>query len=297
MKYFVGCVCLLLVVSLCHAQNEDMPHCDVSKEIITKNGIKVFAQENRNYFLGIYRKAYSWKIVYKFDSSGNIISQNWVSLKNEKQDHITTYKYDAHGNLTNRKITSEGFNVEYEYFYTYNSQGLIEQYYTQSDRKILYKYDRDKLVTYKLDLTPIDTVQTWSYFYENKRLSEVRHKLRALPTSFVTRYRYENNKLILEIETTNSDTISATSYHYNSDGKETEEINAARGEISSKNREYNSLGQLAKFTKKTGKDKEVTIYSYDNDGFLVGKEERSDLIFGVVDRSKFYYQQTEKINK
>jgi hypothetical protein len=292
MKYFVICVCLLLVVSLCHAQNEDMPHCDVSKEIIAKNGIRVLVQENRNYFLGLYRKAYSWKIVYKFDLSGNIISQNWVSLKNEKLDHINTYKYDAHGNLTDRKITSEGFNVEYEYFYTYNSHGLIEQYYTQPDRKILYKYDQDKLVTYKLDITPIDTVQTWSYFYENKQLSEVHHKLRALPTSFVTRYRYENNKLKLEVETTNSDTISTTSYLYNSDEKKTEEINITRGEISSKNWEYNLLGQLVKFTQKSGKDKDVVIFSYDSNGFLVGKEERSDLIFGVVDKSKFYYQET-----
>lgn len=294
MNYIVLCMLLCVAALSVTAQNEDKPHCGISKEDIEKNKISTLIVENKHYAWGIYRKQYSWSRTYTFDTNGNIVKEDWVSLKSGKLDHSNHYTYDSHENLTGRKIVGDNLNVENRYYFSYNSKGLMDQYWTQPHTKLLFKYNEDGLPVNKLEVSPTDTSLEWNYVYENKLLVEEQYKIRALPTPFITRYIYQNNRLVFELKTHGIDTVGKIAYRYNAMGKMVEKIEIMRGGTKAENWSYDTLGQLIKFERKSDKDIETTEYLYDTNGLLISTKEKASFMPGVVDKSILHYPDMKK---
>ncbi len=287
---------LLSGVFFSHAQNEDVPQSPVSKDVIVKNRIRVLVCESRNYFWGWHRKSNSWRITYNFDTSGNIIREDWQSLKDGIQSHSAIFKYDEHGNLTNRKIVSENLDMENQYFYKYDSNGLMVQYYTDPNpqTKLLFRYNAEGFIVNKQEVTPTHTTREWNYFYADKHLIEVQDKPRGFSMPYITKYHYENDKLVFEVSMFGADTTGTIRYDYDSLGKKVREVEAQKAGSTVKTWNYNSLGQLIRFEKRSGKDIETSEYEYDKEGLLVHIKEKYSFIFGAVEKSTLSYQMTEE---
>lgn len=289
MKYFILCILFGSVVGIARAQKEDKPHWEVSKDLIVKNGIATLIEENKEFKMGIYRKGSSWKIISMLDTAGNIIKQDWFSLKNDKLDHTNTYKYDGYGNLIYRSIVGTNLNVEYNYFYRYNAKGLMDQYWTQPHTKLLYKYNEDGLIVNKLEVSPTDTSLEWNYVYENKLLVEEKHKIAALSTPFMTRYSYKNNVPVYVLTTHGRDTTTVIAYEYDLMGRVIKETETVGGDKKIINRTYNVSGQLATYELRYHREVEITEYLYDTNGLLVQTKCRYSVLPGLVEKSTFTY--------
>lgn len=291
MKYLITCVVVLLMTLVARSQNEDKPFCVIPQDSIVKHKITMLAREDKTYWCGVYRKKYSYNIIYTFDSTGNITSQDWISLKTKKRDHINTYTYDAHGNLIGRKIDGQNLHMKYAYYYRYDSSGRMDQYYTEPRQKLLFQYQNTRLST-KLKVTPTDTLEMWFYAYAyhfNHLIQEV-HTTKGSPTDFVTYFVYENNNLQHEVHLINTDTIYTVIYTYDTRGNKISEVQTHRMKGNEKTWQYGNNGQLISYQNKEGKDIETQTYTYSPDGLLFEIKRKSSVEWGTTEKSKLFYK-------
>lgn len=285
MKY---CVLLMLaMINLVHAQTGDLPVCVIPRDSIVKHKISVMASEDKVYRFGLVRKKISYKIIHMFDTSGRIVKQEWISFKTGKTDHVNTYTYNEHGDLTSRKMNGKNIHMKFSYFYRYNEQGLMDQYYTEPRQKLLFRYTYDGLLQTKLKVSPTDTSEWWNYEYIDNRLVREIYQTKGIQHPFVTDYVYDGNRLKSKIHMMKTDTLNTVVYGYDEWGNKSSEVQTHR--MANHRKQWIYKGNLLiTYTNTTDKENEQFSYVYNQEGVLIQIKHKDG--FGSVTKSTLFYK-------
>jgi len=210
---------------------------------------------------------------------------------NKAKENIVSYEY-----YNNNGLLTEQIGVEYRIKFIYNNQKeLIEKYYCryyncEIGRREIFFYDdnRNYIGSFfttdtiiKLDTINIDQIKL--YNANNNLIKELLDKgtnIYGDKYEYWRSYKYNNGRIIEEIETNKEDTIWVGTYKYDSNNNLIE-INRIQGELFEiETIEFNNRNKKIRKTIKSNENpitddtsysvnNNIIIYKYDKDGRLI----------------------------
>lgn len=260
--------------------------------------------------------------VYIYDDNENLIREE--SYNSNGLSSTLTYTYDENGELSQKEFKATGqyadnayYKEEYEisesdyhmkkydidgelvdeeikyYFAFYDGKYLITDEYKQDEYKYEYTYDDNGLLIMKLDNHSMNEVYPYTkyeYDSQNRIVKETNYLGMEIKDWYV--YIYDDDSQIVTINKMNHKNDGVTEYmesqtvkHY--DDKIISETCYLTDEslLNRKEYEYDSNGNVTKYTYDDGseRNKKIEIYEYDSKGNLLkittynGKNEITDI--------------------
>lgn len=255
---------VVLGLSSCSSDDEDTPH--------------------QKYLAEITVKEYPWKFGERSTSGKDYES----------------YKYDETGNLLRKKFITQGSGVRipYTYDYSYDDRNRVIVMDEDGLNKYKYKYQYNEFdsvsVMQKYHGNDGYLISEYTYEYDNnKRLSKSteRNALLSSNNGYVRKYSYNGNT-VTEVSTMLEDgsLFGTMVWEYDNHHnllKETWTDKTGKSYVQKLNvYEYNTEGQLTKWTSKNNDKFSYRDYYYNEDGSIElihlsysFKEDKSDLIY------------------
>lgn len=205
---------------------------------------------------------------YVYDPNGYVIEERLIKFGANEQDIVTTYQYDAYGNVL-KETNALGVMTRYEYdklgnlIKKFNPDGGIEQYFYNADGLLIKSINPlGGVVQYAYDANRNLIKQTNERGYVTTNTYDSKNQLVTVKDSLggTTKYRYDKyGRLVAETNSLNN----TKEYSYDKYNRITI-ITYEDGSMEQMG--YNSYGDIIK---KTDKLEFVMRYTYDNFGNLI----------------------------